>query len=61
MVLEQHVVLMRTSTNSTKDVAVHELIHIRPKSVDNIMVIPHIDLAIMACQRVLEAKVRVSR
>lgn len=44
MVLEEHVIFVRTATDPAEDVAFHEFIDIGPKSIDDIMIIPDIDL-----------------
>lgn len=36
MMLEEHVVLVGSATNATENVALHELINIRTKTVDNL-------------------------
>lgn len=44
MMLEKHVIFVRASTDSAEDIASHELVDIGPKAVDNVVIIPNIDL-----------------
>lgn len=44
MVLEKHVIFMRTSTDPAKYIAFHKVIDIRPESINDIMVVPNIHL-----------------
>lgn len=36
MMLKKHIVFMRSTTNATKDIALHEAIGIGPESIDNL-------------------------
>lgn len=44
MVLEKHVELVRASTNAAKHITSHELVHVGPKSVNDVVVIPNVYL-----------------
>lgn len=48
MVLEKHVVLVSDTTDASENIALHEVVDIRAKSVDNVVVIPDIDLGNLA-------------
>lgn len=44
MVLEKHIELVRASTNAAKHITAHELIHVRPEPVNDVVVIPNVHL-----------------
>lgn len=44
MVLEEHVEFMRASTDPAEDIALHEIVHIGPEAINDIMVVPDVDL-----------------
>lgn len=44
MVLEEHVEFVRASTNAAKHITSHELVHVGPESVNDIVVIPNVHL-----------------
>jgi hypothetical protein len=39
MMLKKHIVFMRSATNATKDIALHEAISIGSESIDNLWIV----------------------
>lgn len=49
--LKQKIVFVRNGPNSSKNWGMHEVVGVRPKAVNNIMVIPNVDLRYLRIRR----------